>query len=61
QIEPEDAGAKTLATEVVAEPRQEIALTVLGDGVAVLNSTVKQMTTIRSDGRRSVTDVELAG
>ncbi|THV31212.1 fibronectin type III domain-containing protein [Glycomyces paridis] len=61
QIEPEDAGAKTLATEVVAEPRQELALTVLGDGVAVLNSTVKQMTTIRSDGRRSVTDVELAG
>ncbi|MEU5155177.1 fibronectin type III domain-containing protein [Glycomyces sp. NPDC021274] len=61
QIEPKDQGAKTVATEVVAEPRQELALTVLGDGVAVLNSTAKQMTTLRSDGRRSVTDVELAG
>ncbi|HEX2145295.1 MAG TPA: fibronectin type III domain-containing protein [Glycomyces sp.] len=61
QIEPKDAGAKTVATEVVAEPRQELALTVLGDGVAVLNSTAKKMTTIRSDGRRSVADVELAG
>ncbi|GAA2128900.1 fibronectin type III domain-containing protein [Glycomyces algeriensis] len=61
QIEPKDEGAKTIATEVVAEPRQELALTVLGDGVAVLNSTAKQMTTIRSDGRKSVTDVELAG
>jgi hypothetical protein len=61
QIEPRDAGAETLGTEVVAEPRQELALTVLGDGVAVLNSTVKKMTTIRSDGRRSETDIELAG
>jgi hypothetical protein len=61
QIEPKQTGAKTLATEVVAEPRQEIALTVLGDGVAVLNSTAKKMTTIRSDGRRAETDVELAG
>ncbi|MDN3239032.1 fibronectin type III domain-containing protein [Glycomyces tritici] len=61
QIEPKDQGAKTVATEVVAEPRQELALTVLGDGVAVLNSTAKQMTTLRSDGRKSVTDVELVG
>jgi hypothetical protein len=61
QIEPKQTGAKTLATEVVAEPRQEIALTVLGDGVAVLNSTAKKMTTIRSDGRRATTDVELTG
>ncbi|WP_030155358.1 fibronectin type III domain-containing protein [Glycomyces sp. NRRL B-16210] len=61
QIEPQDTGAQTLATEVVAEPRQQIALTVLGDGVAVLNSTAKKMTTIRSDGRRSVADIELAG
>ncbi|WP_133884365.1 hypothetical protein [Glycomyces sp. NRRL B-16210] len=61
QIEPKDTGAQTLATEVVAEPRQELALTVLGDGVAVLNSTAKKMTTIRSDGRRSVADIELAG
>jgi hypothetical protein len=61
QIEPREAGAKALGTEVVAEPRQELALTVLGDGVAVLNSTVKKMTTIRSDGRRSETDIELAG
>jgi len=61
QIEPRESGAKNLATEVVAEPRQELALTVLGDGVAVLNSTVKKMTTIRSDGRRSETDIELAG
>jgi hypothetical protein len=61
KIEPKDTGAKTLATEVVAEPRQEIALTVLGDGVAVLNSTAKKMTTIRSDGRRAETDIDLAG
>lgn len=61
QIEPKDEGANTIATEVVAEPRQELALTVLGDGVAVLNSTAKQMTTIRSDGRKAVTDVELVG
>ncbi|MEU6860933.1 fibronectin type III domain-containing protein [Glycomyces sp. NPDC046736] len=61
KIEPQDSGAKALATEVVAEPRQDLALTVLGDGVAVLNSTAKQMTTIRSDGRRSQTDIELAG
>ncbi|WP_112137337.1 fibronectin type III domain-containing protein [Glycomyces dulcitolivorans] len=61
QIEPQDSGAKTLATEVVAQPRQELALTVLGDGVAVLNSTAKEMTTIRSDGRRAVTAIELAG
>ncbi|SDE35669.1 fibronectin type III domain-containing protein [Glycomyces harbinensis] len=61
QIEPRESGAKALGTEVVAEPRQELALTVLGDGVAVLNSTVKKMTTIRSDGRRSETDIELAG
>ncbi|MFC3492176.1 fibronectin type III domain-containing protein [Glycomyces rhizosphaerae] len=61
QIEPKESGAKTVATEVVAEPRQELALTVLGDGVAVLNSTAKKMTTIRTDGRRSETDVELAG
>lgn len=61
QIEPRDSGAKTLATEVVAQPRQELALTVLGDGVAVLNSTAKEMTTIRSDGRRAVTPIELAG
>ncbi|MCC3762979.1 fibronectin type III domain-containing protein [Glycomyces sp. TRM65418] len=61
KIEPKDTGAKTLATEVVAQPRQEIALTVLGDGVAVLNSTAKKMTTIRSDGRRAETDIELAG
>ncbi|RRR97522.1 fibronectin type III domain-containing protein [Glycomyces terrestris] len=61
QIEPQDSGAKTLDTEVVAEPRQELALTVLGDGVAVLNSTAKEMTTIRSDGRRAVTAIELAG
>ncbi|MCD0447171.1 fibronectin type III domain-containing protein [Glycomyces sp. A-F 0318] len=61
QIEPQDSGAKTLGTEVVAQPRQELALTVLGDGVAVLNSTVKKMTTIRSDGRRSETDIQLAG
>ncbi len=61
QIEPKESGAKTIATEVVAEPRQELALTVLGDGVAVLNSTAKKMTTLRSDGRKSVTDVELAG
>ncbi|MFG3339359.1 fibronectin type III domain-containing protein [Glycomyces sp. NPDC048151] len=61
QIEPKDEGAKTVKTEVVAEPRQELALTVLGDGVAVLNSTAKQMTTLRADGRKSVTDVELAG
>ncbi|SDL62355.1 Fibronectin type III domain-containing protein [Glycomyces sambucus] len=61
QIEPRDSGAKTLATEVVAQPRQELALTVLGDGVAVLNSTAKEMTTIRTDGRRAVTSIELAG
>ncbi|NUQ88559.1 MAG: fibronectin type III domain-containing protein, partial [Glycomyces artemisiae] len=61
QIEPRDSGAKTAATEVVAQPRQELALTVLGDGVAVLNSTAKEMTTIRTDGRRAVTPVELAG
>ncbi|GAA2170958.1 MULTISPECIES: fibronectin type III domain-containing protein [Glycomyces] len=61
QIEPKEAGARTVATEVVAEPRQELALTVLGDGVAVLNSTAKKMTTIRADGRRSETDVELVG
>jgi hypothetical protein len=61
QIEPKEAGARTVATEVVAEPRQELALTVLGDGVAVLNSTAQKMTTIRADGRRSETDVELVG
>ncbi|WP_205326626.1 fibronectin type III domain-containing protein [Glycomyces sp. YM15] len=61
QIEPKEKGARTVATEVVAEPRQELALTVLGDGVAVLNSTAKKMTTIRADGRRSQTDVELVG
>ncbi|MEV3935252.1 fibronectin type III domain-containing protein [Glycomyces sp. NPDC049804] len=61
QIEPKDKGARAVATEVVAEPRQELALTVLGDGVAVLNSTAKQMTTLRADGRKSVTDVELVG
>jgi hypothetical protein len=61
QIEPKEAAARTVATEVVAEPRQELALTVLGDGVAVLNSTAKKMTTIRADGRRSETDVDLVG
>ncbi|MFB9660958.1 fibronectin type III domain-containing protein [Glycomyces mayteni] len=61
QIEPQDSGARTASTEVVAQPRQELALTVLGDGVAVLNSTAKEMTTIRTDGRRAVTPIELAG
>ncbi|WP_155830179.1 fibronectin type III domain-containing protein [Glycomyces tenuis] len=61
QIEPRDVGAKTVATEVVAEPRQELALTVLGDGVAVLNSTAQKMTTLRSDGNMHETEVELLG
>lgn len=61
QIEPRDGGAETVTTKVVAEPRQELALTVLGDGVAVLNSTARKMTTLRSDGSLHETGVELAG
>ncbi|WP_051392890.1 fibronectin type III domain-containing protein [Glycomyces arizonensis] len=61
QIEPRKSGAKAVTTEVVAEPRQELALTVLGDGVAVLNSTAQEMTTLRSDGSRHKTGVELLG
>ncbi|THV43088.1 fibronectin type III domain-containing protein [Glycomyces buryatensis] len=61
QIEPQDTGAKTIATDVVAEPRQDLALTVLGDGVAVLNSTAQKMTTIRADGKKHETAVDLLG
>ncbi|MCH7231316.1 fibronectin type III domain-containing protein [Glycomyces sp. L485] len=61
QIEPRDSGAEALDTHVVAEPRQQLSLTVLGDGVAVLNSTVQKMTTLRSDGRMSESAIELLG
>ncbi|GAB3649546.1 fibronectin type III domain-containing protein [Glycomyces tarimensis] len=61
QIEPRDSGANAVNTQVVAEPRQDLALTVLGDGVAVLNSTVQQMTTLRGDGRMHQSDIELLG
>src|SRR5690606_30316916 len=61
QIEPRESGAKPIATEVVAEPRQQLALTVLGDGVAVLNSTAQKMTTLRSDGSMHETEIELVG
>ncbi|HEU5126367.1 MAG TPA: fibronectin type III domain-containing protein, partial [Glycomyces sp.] len=61
QIEPRESGAKPITTEVVAEPRQQLALTVLGDGVAVLNSTAQKMTTLRSDGSMHETAIELVG
>ncbi|WP_100449036.1 fibronectin type III domain-containing protein [Glycomyces xiaoerkulensis] len=61
EIEPGETGARTLATKAVAEPRQELSLTVLGDGVAVLNKTVHRMTTLRSDGRIHEADIELLG
>ncbi len=61
QIEPRDTGAETIATKAIAEPRQDLALTVLGDGVAVLNSTAQKMTTLRTDGSMHETDIELLG
>lgn len=61
QIEPRDTGAETIATKAIAEPRQDLALTVLGDGVAVLNSTAQKMTTLRTDGSLHETDIELLG
>ncbi|GAB3219249.1 hypothetical protein GCM10027447_01670 [Glycomyces halotolerans] len=61
EIRPQSVGAKTVATTQVAEPRQDLALTVLGDGVAVLNATVQTMTTLRADGRVHEAEIELLG
>ncbi|MEU6857970.1 fibronectin type III domain-containing protein [Glycomyces sp. NPDC046736] len=56
-----DDGAAVDSTEVIADPGQDLSLTVLGDGVAVLNRTVQTVTTVRPDGKRLTADVDLAG
>jgi hypothetical protein len=61
EIQPGETGATTVDTREVAAPRQQLSLTVLGDGVAVLNSTAQKMTTLRGDGSLHETDVELLG
>ncbi|WP_460539667.1 fibronectin type III domain-containing protein [Glycomyces halotolerans] len=60
-VEPGAKGARTARTESIADPGQELSLTVLGDGVAVLNRTVAQMTTLRPSGEIFTADVELSG
>jgi hypothetical protein len=61
EIRPGETGARTVESRAIAEPRQQLSLTVLGDGVAVLNSTAQKMTTLRSNGALHETAVELLG
>jgi hypothetical protein len=49
-VRPGGDGASTARTEVVADPGQDLSVTVLGDGVAVLNTTAQRVTTLRADG-----------
>lgn len=56
-----DDGASVTGTEVVADPGQDLSLTVLGDGVAVLNRTAQTVTTLRPGGQRTEAAVELPG
>ncbi|GAB4007054.1 hypothetical protein GCM10029992_59680 [Glycomyces albus] len=61
QIEPRQAGPGTLETKAIADPGQDLSLSVLGDGVAVLNKTAQTMTTLRADGREAKAEIELLG
>ncbi|MFY1637912.1 fibronectin type III domain-containing protein [Solwaraspora sp. WMMB335] len=47
-------GPTTVRTEAVAPPSNELALTALDDGVAVLNRTTATLTVLHDDSRRQV-------
>lgn len=54
------AAANPLQTTTVAPPSHDLTLTTMDDGVAVLNRTTNQLTTIRGDQTKNVT-LPLAG
>ncbi|QSB04496.1 fibronectin type III domain-containing protein [Natronoglycomyces albus] len=60
EVAPRQSGAVAGESYTVAAPAQDLSLTVLKDGVAVLNSTLKTMTTLR-DGDLTSTPLELVG